>query len=112
MEQLMLDQPVIELKSTRTQQDSRCPGPEIDSLPTAEVGEPEEARDQADPRFGVKQAVGDQTRTRRAAVPEMMPVQELMKHGLVDEPRGPDAEHRPGSGRSSNVAARRRGCAG
>jgi hypothetical protein len=55
------------------------------SCTAAQVGEEEQAGDSGEPARGVEDPVGDQAGGQGGLVAEVMPVQQLMEHGLVDE---------------------------
>jgi hypothetical protein len=50
-----------------------------------QVGVEEQPADDGDPPGDVEEAVRDERRARPASVVEVVPVQELVEHGLVDE---------------------------
>src|SRR5690606_12187776 len=89
---LVLDGAVIQLERTRAQQYPAPPAGLPERSTSPEVGEKEESADGGRPAQRVEQPVGDETDVRRPTVVEVMPVQQLMEHGFVDECDRADAE--------------------
>jgi hypothetical protein len=96
-EQLVLHGPVVELEESGPDQPARDEPPRPERPLPAQVGHQEQARDRGEPAERVEQPVRDEPDLRRRPVVEVVPVQELVEHGLVDEGDGAQAEQDAGN---------------
>ena len=67
-------------------------------MPAPQVGEEEQAGDDREEPEGVEQTVGHQADVSGRLVVEVVPVQQLVEDGFVDERDQPDAREHSGRG--------------
>jgi hypothetical protein len=95
-EHLVLHGAVVQLERARAEEDAAPPALLPERLPSAEIGDEEQSADRGQPAERMEEPVGHEAEVRRAEVVEVVPVEELVEHRLVDEGDEPDAEEDTG----------------
>ena len=95
-QQLVLDESVVELEAAGADEQAADQRGQRRAPPAAEVGEQEQPGDDGEEAEGVEQTVGNQTELEGRLVVEVVPVQQLVEYGLVDEGDKPDPGQYPG----------------
>ena len=94
-ENLVLDEPVVELERPGTHEQSAEPAGPEQGAPATDVGEQEQARDDGEEAERVEHTVGNQAELEGGLVVEVVPMKQLVEYGLVNEGDKPDPRQYP-----------------
>ena len=100
---LVLDRAVVELEAAESEQEAAPPVQLRPGQPAAQVGKEDEPNHEREPAASVEDPVRDQPPGRRRFVVEVVPVEDLVEDGLVDESGDADADKDTGKNGLSAV---------